>query len=140
MVMGRLCPSDYHRFHFPCDCTPGPARLINGWLFSVNPWAVRRNVHIFTQNKRAVTELDSKPFGKVLMVEIGATSVGSIQQTYTPGIPQLKGAEKGYFEFGASSLILLFPPGSLTLAPDLLSISPHLEIRCLMGQELGRLV
>ena len=37
MVLARLCPTDYHRYHFPCDCIPGPTRFINGWLYSVNP-------------------------------------------------------------------------------------------------------
>jgi len=37
MVIVRLCPTDYHRFHFPCDCVPGVSTLLNGWLYSVNP-------------------------------------------------------------------------------------------------------
>lgn len=139
MVLARLCPSDYHRFHFPCDCTPGPARVINGWLYSVNPIAVRKNIQIFTQNKRVVTQLETRNFGTVLFIEIGATNVGSIQQTYLPYKEYSKGAEKGYFSFGASALILLFEPGRLVLDPDLLVIPPQqMEIRCLLGQSLGR--
>ena len=42
MILARLCPSDYHRFHFPCTCIPGETRLINGLLYSVNPWALKR--------------------------------------------------------------------------------------------------
>lgn len=136
MVMARLCPSDYHRFHFPCTCVPGESYFINGWLFSVNPIAIKQDIHIFTQNKRAICELHTKNFGKVLYIEIGATNVGSIHETYTPFLPYPKGAEKGYFSFGASSLILLFQPGTLTLDPDLVR-HPHTEIRCLMGQSLG---
>ncbi len=137
MVIARLCPSDYHRFHFPCDCIPGETKLINGWLYSVNPAAIKKNIHIFSQNKRTLCELETKKFGKVLFMEIGATSVGSIHQTYTPCIPYPKGAEKGYFSFGASSLILLFQPGAIALDQDLTS-HPHREIRCLMGQSLGK--
>ncbi len=141
LVMARLCPSDYHRFHFPCDCVPGETRLINGWLFSVNPMAIKhaikRDIDVFTENRRTLCELHSEIFGKVLYMEIGATNVGSIHQTYTPYLPQRKGAEKGYFSFGASALILLFPKGALQLAPDLLQFPPHQEIRCLLGQELG---
>lgn len=137
MVMARLCPSDYHRFHFPCDCVPTEARAINGWLFSVNPLAIKRDIDIFTQNKRMVCELHTEKHGKLLYLEIGATNVGSIHQTYTPYLPQAKGAEKGYFSFGASALILLFPKGSILLAEDLLKAPPHKEMRCLMGQKLG---
>ena len=43
MLISRLCPVDYHRFHFPVAGTPGDARLINGWLYSVSPVALRRN-------------------------------------------------------------------------------------------------
>lgn len=137
MVIARLCPSDYHRFHFPCDCIPGESRIINGWLYSVNPVAVKKDIHIFTQNKRSICELETKNFGKILYIEIGATSVGSIHQTYTPFLPYAKGAEKGYFSFGGSSLILLFEPGAIKLEEDLARFPPHVEIRCLLGQSLG---
>ena len=139
MVLARLCPSDYHRFHFPCDCLPGPTTLINGWLYSVNPWAVKRNIQILTQNKRTLCELQTPFFGKVLYMEIGATSVGSIQETYTPGQWQVKGAEKGYFEFGGSALILLFAKNTITFDSDLLAATEEgFEIRCLLGQSMGR--
>lgn len=138
LVIARLCPSDYHRFHFPCACLPSPSRLINGWLYSVNPLAIKKNLNIFTQNKRTLCELETKQFGKVLYLEIGATNVGSIRQTYTPFTWQEKGAEKGYFEFGGSSLILLFAKGTIQFDPDLLAATQAgLEIRCLMGQRMG---
>lgn len=140
MVMARLCPTDYHRFHFPCDCIPGESRWINGWLYSVNPIALKKDIHIFSRNKRRVCELETSQFGKVLYVEIGATSVGSIIETYTPFKPYLKGEEKGYFSFGASSLLILFEPSRMEFDPDLLTMSKasDLEIRCLMGQSLGK--
>ncbi|MBA2726977.1 MAG: phosphatidylserine decarboxylase [Parachlamydiaceae bacterium] len=139
MVIARLCPSDYHRFHFPCDSTPNAAELINGWLYSVNPIAIKRDIDIFTQNKRTLTHLDGSPFGKVLYIEVGATNVGSITQTYAPNQFQAKGKEKGYFSFGASTLILLFPPNSIVLDSDLLAASHQgIEIKCLMGQSMGK--
>lgn len=138
MVIARLCPTDYHRFHFPVDCTPGTAQLINGWLYSVNPIALKKNIEIFTQNKRAITSLQSNHFGKVLFIEIGATNVGSIIQTYQPEAFAVKGAEKGYFSFGASSIILLFPPNSIEFDSDLLAATEAgFEIRCLFGQSMG---
>lgn len=141
MVIARLCPSDYHRYHFPCDCVPGPSRVINGWLYSVNPIAVKRDIHIFTQNKRAVCELQTECFGNVLFLEIGATNVGSINDTYTANQFYPKGAEKGFFAFGASSLILLFEPGRIILDEDLVAYSSeHVEVKCLMGQSMGRVI
>lgn len=140
MLIARLCPTDYHRFHFPIACTPSKPRLINGWLYSVNPIALKQNIHIFTQNKRTITTLASKEFGDVLFIEIGATNVGSTIQTYTPDQPYAKGDEKGYFSFGASSLIVLFPPKTIRFDSDLLEATKQgYEMRCLMGQPLGQL-
>src|SRR5258705_10677804 len=63
MVLSRLCPVDYHRFHFPVAGVTSAPRLIDGPLFSVNPIALRRNIHIFTENKRAVSRIESPEFG-----------------------------------------------------------------------------
>ena len=141
MAIARLCPTDYHRFHFPVDCIPGKTEFINGWLYSVNPVAIKQNVEIFTQNKRTLCILDTPLFGKVLFMEVGATCVGAIHETYTPGTPYLKGDEKGYFSFGASSLIVIFPPNTIRFDKDLIEASKeHIEIKCLMGQSMGTLV
>jgi phosphatidylserine decarboxylase len=138
MVMARLCPTDYHRYYFPCTCIPGPTRLINGWLYSVNPIALQKDIHIFTQNKRAVCELLTESFGPVLFIEVGATNVGSIHQTYQERRAYSKGDEKGYFSFGGSSLILLFEPGRILFDEDLLyATAQGLEIKCLFGQSMG---
>ncbi len=141
MVIARLCPTDYHRFHFPVNCTPGDVRLINGWLYSVNPIALKKNIEIFVQNKRTITSLETAEFGRVLFIEVGATSVGSIIQTYKPHEHYDKGAEKGYFSFGASTLVVLFQPNVIRLDDDLLAASSkRLEIKCLLGQSMGSLV
>lgn len=137
LIIARLCPSDYHRFHFPCACIPGETKLINGLLFSVNPLALKRNVKIFTQNRRTLCLLETGRFGKIAYMEVGATNVGAIHETYTPFQSVSKGTEKGYFSFGGSALILLFQKGRLTLDPDL-TTHPHTEIRCLFGQSLGK--
>ena len=137
LVFARLCPTDYHRFHFPFDCVPGKAQLINGAYFSVNPYALSKKIGILWQNKRMITELDTDAFGKVVMLEIGATNVGSIVQTYEPGKKQQKGDEKGYFEFGGSSLILLFKEGAIELDSDLIT-NDGLELYCKFGTSLGK--
>lgn len=141
MVLARLCPTDYHRFHFPCDGIPSKEHLINGWLYSVNPIAIKKNINIFTQNKRTITFLETDQFGKIIYIEVGATNVGSIIQTYQPNVLSLKGGEKGYFSFGASSLILLFPPNKIRLDPQLLAATAQgIEIKCLLGQTMGQAI
>ncbi|PWU13572.1 MAG: phosphatidylserine decarboxylase [Chlamydiae bacterium] len=138
MVIARLCPVDYHRFHFPCKATPGQPRLINGALFSVNPIALKRNIKILSENKRVITTLATSHFGDLLYIEIGATHVGSIHQTFQANKTYEKGDEKGYFSFGGSCLILLFEPNRICFDQDLLESSAHSqEVRGLMGQSLG---
>lgn len=139
LVIARLCPTDYHRFHFPCDVTAGTPELINGPLYSVNPIALKKNIEILCENKRVVTPLESTRFGKVLYLEIGATNVGSIVQTFTPGRKYKTGDEKGFFSFGGSSLILLFEPSAITLAKDLqINSQTHTETLCRFGELLGK--
>ena len=123
LVLSRLGPVDYHRFHFPAAGTPSETRLINGPLFSVSPIALARNLSYLWTNKRTLTELKTEDFGTILLLEIGATCVGTIQQTFTPRQPVAKGAEKGYFAFGGSSTITIFEPGAVALATDLLEHS-----------------
>jgi phosphatidylserine decarboxylase len=137
VVLSRLCPVDYHRFHFPVAGKASETILLNGPLYSVNPIALRRNLAYLWENRRTLTMLSTEQFGTVLMLEIGATNVGSIQQTYRPG-PIAKGDEKGYFEFGGSSTLLLFEPGRIQLAEDLLERSRHqTELYARVGDRLG---
>jgi phosphatidylserine decarboxylase len=122
IIISRLCPLDYHRFHFPCAGRAGEARLINGPLSSVSPIALRRSLAALSENKRVVTLVESPACGRVAIVEIGATCVGSIVHTSLPG-PVRRGDEKGYFQFGGSCVITLFEPKRVQLAGDLLAHS-----------------
>ena len=138
LVLSRLCPVDYHRFHFPAAGTPGPARTIDGPLFSVSPLALRQHLSYLWTNKRSITRLESPRFGTILLLEIGATCVGTITQTYRAGSPVAKGAEKGYFAFGGSSTLTLFEPGAIRLAADLLQHSAsNTELYARIGSPLG---
>jgi phosphatidylserine decarboxylase len=139
MVIARLCPTDYHRFHFPCECIPSASRLINGPLFSVNPIALKKSIDYLSENKRMITRLDTMRFGSVLFIEVGATCVGTIHQTYSAGFPAVKGDEKGYFSFGGSCIIMLFAAGTIQLDRDLIEASSQkIETLGLFGQSLGR--
>jgi phosphatidylserine decarboxylase len=141
MVIARLCPSDYHRFHFPCSGRASSPRLINGLLGSVNPESLKLNIRTFVQNKRMITEIESEEVGHCLFIDVGATCVGTIHQTFQPNSQVKKGDEKGYFSFGGSSIILLFEPGRLVLDRDLIETSARFaELRCLMGQSIGRCI
>ncbi len=138
MVISRLCPVDYHRFHFPVGGTPSDPRLINGCLFSVNPIALRRNAGYLVQNKRAVTLIASSRFGRVAMLEVGATCVGSIKNLFPAGRSVEKGAEKGFFTFGGSCVITIFEKGRIRFSEDVVTQSSrHVETYARMGDVLG---
>jgi len=141
MLISRLCPVDYHRFHFPVSGTPGTSRLINGWLYSVSPIALRQNLAYLWENKRMVTLVESPVFGRVAVCEIGATMVGSIFQTYVPDKAVAKGDEKGLFKFGGSCVVTLFQPGRIKFDADLVAQSAQqIEVYARMGESLGEAV
>jgi phosphatidylserine decarboxylase len=138
MLISRLCPSDYHRFHFPVSGTPAEARLVRGCLYSVSPIALRRNIRYLILNKRFVTLIDSPEFGTVAMVEVGATNVGSIVQTYIANQNAAKGLEKGLFAFGGSCVITLFAANRIQFDADILAQSAQcMETYARMGDHLG---
>lgn len=138
LLISRLCPVDYHRFHFPVGGTPGEPRLINGWLYSVSPIALRQNLGYLWENKRMVTLVESPVFGRVAVCEIGATMVGSILQTFLPGRAVAKGEEKGLFKFGGSCVVTLFQRGRIQLDADLVTHTAEgLEVYAKMGDRLG---
>lgn len=138
LVFSRLCPVDYHRFHFPVSGSPLSPRYIKGDLLSVNPIALRKNIRILCQNRRIITEIHTAHFGTVLMAEIGATCVGHIHQTFKPNHAVRKGSEKGFFKFGGSATLLLFQPNTIQLAPDLLEQTQKgYELYAKMGDSLG---
>lgn len=141
MLISRLCPVDYHRFHFPVAGVPGEPRLINGWLYSVSPVALRRNIRYLVENKRVVTLLKAPGFGTVAMIEVGATNVGTIKQTHVPDRAVAKGEEKGVFKFGGSCVITLFERRRIRFDADLVRQSAQqVETYARMGDRLGEAI
>ncbi len=119
LVIVRLAPPDYHRFHFPVSGSVSPNTLIDGDYYSVNPIALRKKAEIFCLNKREYTIVTNPLFGDIVVAEVGATMVGSIVQTYTGNFVE-KGEEKGYFKFGGSTVVLLFEKNKIRIDDDLL--------------------
>jgi phosphatidylserine decarboxylase len=115
----RLAPVDYHRFAYVDDGEQSPVRVINGYYRSVNPLALWRNLNVFPENQREVCVLHTRNFGDVLHIDVGATSVGHIVQHQRDGGAMQRGAEKGYFEFGGSTSILLLEAGRIEMDEDI---------------------
>jgi phosphatidylserine decarboxylase len=107
-------------------------------LFSVSPIALAKNLSYLWTNKRTICRLETKDLGTILILEIGATCVGSIHQTYAPGKPVEKAQEKGYFAFGGSSTITVFEPGKVEFAKDLLeNTAKQRELYARVGTSLA---
>lgn len=139
MLIVRLAPVDYHRYHFPCDGLVSENRIINGFYYSVSPFALQKNMRIFLENQRAYCVQHSEKYGDVLYADVGATLTGSIINTFQPETHQKKGDEKGYFAFGGSTVVLLFEQGKITFADDLLeNTNAGLETYLKMGESIGK--
>ena len=137
-IISRLAPTDYHRFHFPYSGIPQKTCDVNGALYSVHPIALKKSFRIFEENKRCITVIDSEHLGAFIMIEVGATCVGSIQQTFTPNLPVSIGTEKGYFALGGSTVITLFEHNRIILDEDLLYYSQqNIELYAKVGDHLG---
>ncbi|MBL9134869.1 MAG: phosphatidylserine decarboxylase [Verrucomicrobiales bacterium] len=140
-VFSRLCPVDYHRFHFPVAGVPSPPTLLEGPLWSVSPIALRRNLAYLWRNRRWRILIETTSTGRVLMAPIGATNVGSAQFTYDERQPVSKGDEAGYFRFGGSAVLTLFEPGRVRLSEDLLSATASgLELYAKVGDAMAQII
>lgn len=137
-VILRLCPTDYHRFHFVDSGIPSETHAIKGFYYSVNPIALNSVPKLFCENKREWSILHSDNFGDILTIEVGATCVGSIIQTYTPDKRVNKGDEKGYFKFGGSTTILFFEKNKIKIDSDILEQSKiGFECKVNCGERIG---
>ncbi|OKL58327.1 hypothetical protein UA08_06397 [Talaromyces atroroseus] len=138
----RLSPQDYHRYHSPVTGRIASYRSIPGDYYQVDPIALRSGVDILSRNTRAYVEIDSEYFGKVLFVAIGATDVGSVQihdQWKKPGNSIQKGEELGLFQFGGSSIIVVFQNGFIKFDDDLLRVSENaIAMDVEVGMSLGK--
>lgn len=139
MLIIRLAPTDYHRYHFPAKGIASETEIIKGHYYSVSPIALQQSLEIFCENKRSKSILETNQFGDILISEVGATMVGSILQTYKSNSTVEAGEEKGYFAFGGSTVVLLFEKGKVQLSQDLLTNTKNgMETQVLMGQTIGK--
>lgn len=139
-IIVRLCPADYHRFHFPDSGIPGESKLINGHYYSVNPLSLKNIARVYCENKREITLFESCNFGKIALIEVGATCVGSIVQAYNPHEYVHKGQEKGYFKFGGSTVIMILKKNTLIIDRDIVENTKNgFETKVNMGERIGYL-
>jgi len=143
LAIFRLAPQDYHRFHSPVTAHITADAKVAGTLYTVNPQAVNEDLDVFTENKREVRLLSVAGTNgqtyPVAFVAVGALLVGSIHYTKEVGQDVQKGEELGYFAYGGSTVICVFPKGSVTWDEDLATNSKNvLETVVKVGDRIGK--
>ena len=74
-----LAPPDYHQIHTPVSGVLSVAKHIPGKLWPVNDWSVNAIPNLFAVNERINLQIESKDYGTVGLILVGATNVGSIR-------------------------------------------------------------
>lgn len=137
ILIFRLEPTDYHRYCYIDDGTKNENKYIKGIFHTVKNIALKK-YNIYKKNAREYTTLDTKNFGKVIQIEVGALIVGRIKNHHEE-YQYKKGEEKGYFEFNGSTIALIFKKNKIEIDPDIKENSKnHIETIVKYGEKIGR--
>jgi len=138
VLLARLSPMDYHHVHYPDDgLTLDNARLGRS-LWTVNWHALQNQPDILFRNERQIDILETKNFGRLAFVEVGAMSVGRIVQVHPRETAFGRGEEKSVFKFGGSAVVLFGEPGKWRPADDILEhTAQNVETLIRLGDTIG---
>lgn len=132
----RLCVDNYHRYAYADSGKKGPNIFIPGVLHTVRPIALESRP-VFVENCREYTLIESPVFGKLVQMEVGAMLVGRIVNLEGQGMAE-RGKEKGFFEYGGSTIILLVKKDMVKLNQEIINNSQAgIESPVKMGQVIG---
>ncbi len=134
----RLCVDDYHRYGNIDDGEILENRYIKGKLHTVRPIALNR-YPVFVQNSREYTIIDTKHFGKIAQIEVGALMIGKIKNHQKSGTLK-RGTEKGMFLYGGSTIVVLLEKDKVDI-PDIYfeNTDKDIETKVKWGSRLGGL-
>lgn len=133
----RLSPENYHRYIFIDDVEKQKSRAINGILHTVKPIKDAK-CKVYKQNTREYTYYKTKNIGNIIQMEVGALLIGKIKN-YDLDFGK-KGEEKGYFEYGGSTIILLIEKDKITIDKDILEMSKNnIETMVKIGEKIGKI-
>jgi phosphatidylserine decarboxylase len=121
VLLARLSPVDYHHVHYPDHGMTLDQDRLGGRLWTVNWHALQNQPDILFSNERRINVLETRNFGRLGFVEIGALSVGRIVQVHPLETPFRRGEEKSVFRFGGSAIVVFGEPGAWQPADDLLA-------------------
>lgn len=132
----RLTVDDYHRYCYVADGVKEDNVFIPGVLHTVNPLA-NDYFPIYKENCREYSILHTKEFDDIIMMEVGALLVGKIVNHHKK-YRVLRGQEKGYFEFGGSTVVLLVKKNAVRIDADISENSAEgIETVVKFGEKIG---
>ena len=132
----RLTVEDYHRYLYSVSGKQAKNYHIDGTFHTVNPIA-NDYLPIYKENTREYTVIHSKEFGDVLQMEVGSLLVGK-NSNHKQSSVVTRGEEKGFFEYGGSTIVVLTQKGRVTPRSDLLTNSKNgYETKVLQAHPLG---
>lgn len=130
----RLSMDDYHRYCFVDDGCIKRRMQIRGRLHTVS--SISKDYKVYKENSRVVNVLETKQFGEIICIEVGALLVGKIVNHRIRSFK--KGQEKGYFKLGGSTIILLFREGCVEADPDIVIANDKgMETKVQYGEGIG---
>lgn len=133
----RLTVDDYHRYCYVADGRKSRQRKIRGVLHTVNPVA-NDYYPIYKMNSREYCLLKTKELGTILLMEVGALMVGKISNHEEDSAQVKRGDEKGMFEFGGSTIVVMTEPGMAEPDKDIIqNTKAQAETLVKMGEPIG---
>ena len=139
VITVRLAPVDYHHVHYPDTGKTLEQDRLGRRNWTVNWHALQAKEDILFENERQVNILETRNFGRLGFVEIGALTVGRIVQVHPLDAPYNRGDEKSVFRFGGSSIVLFGQPGAWRPSDDLLrNTSENIETFVRLGDGVAK--
>ena len=131
----RLCVDDYHRYIYIDDGEVLQSKKITGVLHTVSPISDGK-YKVYSQNSREWTLIKTKNFDNIIQMEVGAMCVGKIKNFHDKEVT--RGQEKGYFEFGGSTIIVFIKKDMVKIDGDILDNSfVGIETIVKQGERIG---
>lgn len=138
VLLVRLAPVDYHHVHYPDHGRTSDHGRLGHRLWTVNWHALLSKPDILLSNERNINILETRHFGRLAFVEVGALSVGRIVQVHPLDAPFQRGEEKSVFRFGGSAIVVFGEPGMWRPSDDLLEHTKEgVETLVRLGEPVG---
>jgi phosphatidylserine decarboxylase len=138
VLLVRLAPVDYHHVHYPDHGRTLDHDRRGHRLWTVNWHALLNQPDILFSNERNINILETRHFGRLGFVEVGALSVGRIVQVHPLDAPFQRGEEKSVFRFGGSAIVVFGEPGMWRPSDDLVAHTKEgVETLVRLGEPVG---